>query len=57
MCMHYYVSIDPRNDRQEDQTTLIKPIGGVVWGQDYMANPVSVDVHNIHVYAPSRKLT
>ena len=38
--MHYYVSIDPRNDRQEDQTTLIEPIGGVVWGQDYiMAHP------------------
>ena len=38
--MHYYVSIDPRNDRQEDQTTLIEPIGGVVWGQDYMAHPI-----------------
>ena len=38
--MHYYVSIDPRNDRQEDQTTLVEPIGGVVWGQDYMAHPI-----------------
>ena len=32
----YYVSIDPRNDRQKDQTTLIEPVGEVVWecGQD-----------------------
>ena len=28
----YYVSIDPRNDRPKDQTTLIEPVGGVVWG-------------------------
>ena len=32
----YCVSIDPRNDRQNNQTTLIEPVGEVVWewGQD-----------------------
>ena len=32
----YYVSIGPRHDRQKDQTTLIEPVGEVVWewGQD-----------------------
>ena len=67
----YYVSIDPRNDRQKDQTTLIEPVDEVVWewGQDtpyiHQSAPPSVrhtvlylywDAHNIHVYAPSRKL-
>ena len=54
---------------KRNQTTLIEPIGGVVWGQDYTAHPytpvcstqvrhtVSVDAHNIHVYAPFRKFT
>ena len=51
--MHYYVSIDPRNDRQEDQTTLIEPIGGVVWGQDYMAHPIYGTPY-IHQPAPPR---
>ena len=52
----YYVSVDPRNDRQKDQTTLIEPVGEVVWewGQDtlyiHQSAPPSVRYTVLYLY-------
>ena len=62
------ISIDPRSDRQKDQTTLIEPVGGVVWrvGTYDKTHPMYTSLIHpvldtlylyIRMHKPSRKLT